>query len=85
MMPTVPSRIGHLQHEYCFIRRIGGASAGGAERLHADAVIEDDDEANTSSDKGLPPLSVVAARMEEIKAVILAGPIGGQPDGQLQG
>jgi hypothetical protein len=40
---------------------------------------------NTSSDKELPPVSVVAARMKEIQAVIAAGPVGGQPVGQPQG
>ena len=40
---------------------------------------------NTSSDKELPPASVVAARMKEIQAVITAGPVGGQPVGQPQG
>ncbi len=40
---------------------------------------------NTSSDKELPPVSVVATRMKEIQAVIKAGPVGGQPVGQPQG
>jgi hypothetical protein len=40
---------------------------------------------NTSSDKELPPVSVVATRMKEIQAVITAGPVGGQPVGQPQG
>jgi hypothetical protein len=40
---------------------------------------------NTSSDKELPPVSVVAARMKEIQAVITEGPVGGQPVGQPQG
>jgi hypothetical protein len=40
---------------------------------------------NTSSDKELPPVSVVAARMKEIQAVITAGPAGGQPVGQPPG
>ncbi len=40
---------------------------------------------STSSDKGLPPVSAVAARMKEIQDVILAGPFGGQPVGQPQG
>ena len=39
----------------------------------------------TSSDKVLPLPAVVAARMAEIQAVIKAGPVGGQHDGEEAG